>query len=217
MKYLFSNAFKSVRRQKKAYLFFSVQILLSFVIMFVFGSVASSLNIGIAEVEQDNTAHSIYLHEIRSDGKRTESRLYYNTTPMTYEDYLWIKENYGNSLSVSFAVSTHFTSLNGTMPIGFNALFVTDEYFFNCYENKEMLDFSKQKIILAPEGAEQLSNLGETGDPITERLRDFLAHSEYLQRKSRQSEHIYHHMVPKQGAGHRAFKQCNDSPHRALP
>ena len=178
MKYLFSNAFKNVRRQKKAYLFFSVQILLSFVIMFVFGSVASSLNIGIAEVEQDNTAHSIYLHEIRSDGKRTESRLYYNTTPMTYEDYLWIKENYGNSLSVSFAVSTHFTSLNGTMPIGFNALFVTDEYFFNCYENKEMLDFSKQKIILAPEGAEQLSNLGETGDPITERLRDFLDYAE---------------------------------------
>lgn len=178
MKYLFSNAFKNVRRQKKAYLFFSVQILLSFVIMFVFGSVASSLNSDIAEVEQDNTAHSIYLHEIRSDGERTESYLYYNTTPMTYEDYLWIKENYGNSLSVSFAVSTHFTSLNGTMPIGFNALFVTDEYFFNCYENKEMLDFSKQKIILAPEGAEQLSNLGETGDPITDRLRDFLDYAE---------------------------------------
>ncbi len=174
MKYLFSNAFKNVWRQKKSYILFSFQIFISFVMMLVFGSLASSLSMGIGELENDNTAHSIYLHEIRSKGDRTGELQYYNTSPMTYEDYSWIKENYGDVLSVSFAVRSHFTARDGENLVGFNALFVTEEYFRNSYENDEMLNFSEQKIILTPDGAEQMSNFDDPGDSINYRLQDFL-------------------------------------------
>lgn len=108
MKYLFSNAFKNVWRQKRSYILFSFQIFISFVMMLIFGSLASSLSVGIEELEDDNTAHSIYLYEVRSDGGESDGMLYYNTSPMAYEDYLWIKENYGDILSVSFAVRSAF-------------------------------------------------------------------------------------------------------------
>lgn len=173
MKYLFSNAFKNVLRQKKSYIFFSLQILISFVIMLVFGSVASSLNSDFGMMENDNTARSIYLDEIRSDGEREGSLLHYNSSPMTYEDYLWIKENYGDILSAAFALRSYFTALYNDGIAGFNALFVTDEYFRNAYENEKMLDFSEQKIIFAPEGTEQMRNLDDA-DGINERLQDFL-------------------------------------------
>lgn len=174
MKYLFSNAFKNVLRQKKSYIFFSLQILVSFVMMLVFGSLSSSLSVGIDELENDNTAHSIYLHEVRSEGDRSGGRLYYNISPMVYEDYLWIKENYSDILSVSFAVRSNFSALDDENPAGFSALFVTDEFFRNAYENDEMLNFSEQKIILAPEGTEQMTNFGDPGDNINYRLEDFL-------------------------------------------
>lgn len=177
MKYLFSNVFKNVWRQKKSYIFFSVQILVSFVMMFVFGSLASSLNMGIEELENDNTAHSIYLHEIRSKGERTGEMQYYNTFPMTYEDYLWIKKKYGDILSVSFAVRTHFSARRGENPVEFNSLFVTDEYFRNAFENDEMLNFSEKNIVLAPEGAEQMSNRNDSEKSINYRFHDFLTYA----------------------------------------
>lgn len=175
MKYLFLNALKNVWRSKKSYILFSFQILISFVMMLVFGSLASSLSVGAGEMDKDNTAHSIYLHEIRSEGDRNGGMLYYNTSPMTYEDYLWIKENYGDILSVSFAARSFFSALDNGNPVNFNVLFVTDEYFYNAYENDEMLDFSEQKIILAPEGTEKMSNFGENSDNINHRLQDFLS------------------------------------------
>lgn len=57
--------------------------------------------------------------------------------------------------------------------MSFNVLFVTDEYFRNAYENDKMLDFSRQKIILVPDGAEQMSNFDDLDD-INYRLQDFL-------------------------------------------
>lgn len=173
MKYLFSNAFKNVWRQKKSYILFSFQIFISFVMMLVFGSLASSLSVGIEELENDNTAHSIYLHEIRSEGNRNGGFQYYNTSPMTYEDYLWIKGNYDDILSVSFAVRSNFYAIESGKSLIFSVLFVTDEYFRNAYENNKMLDFSEQKIILAPEGAEQMSNFNNPGDSINYHLQDF--------------------------------------------
>lgn len=178
MRYLFSNALKNVLRQKKAYIFFAVQILISFVIMLVFGSLASSLHCEIGEMEKDNTAHSIYLSEVRSEGAREGGHQYYNSTEMTYEDYLWIKENYGDVLSVSFALHTYFHALDNGHPVSFDVLFVTDEYFRNAYENDEMLDFSSQKVILAPEGAERLSNRDDTESSINYHLADFLSLAE---------------------------------------
>lgn len=173
MKYLFSNAFKNVWRQKRSYILFSFQIFISFVMMLIFGSLASSLSVGIEELEDDNTAHSIYLYEVRSDGGESDGMLYYNTSPMVYEDYLWIKENYGDILSVSFAVRSAFFAREEEDLVSFNVLFVTDEYFRNAYENDKMLDFSRQKIILVPDGAEQMSNFADFDD-INHRLQDFL-------------------------------------------
>lgn len=174
MKYLFSNAFKNVVRQKKAYLFFSIQILISFVMMLAFGSIASSLSSDLGEIENDNTAHSIYFTEIRSEAERVGGLQYYNTSNMTYDDYLWIKENYGDILSVSFAVRTYIYALDDKGIVGFNALFVTDEYFRNAYENEEMLDFSEQKVLLVREGTEKMRNMDDA-ESMNSRAGDFLA------------------------------------------
>ena len=43
MSYLFINALKNISSQKKSYLFFSAQILIAFVLMFVFESIAFSV------------------------------------------------------------------------------------------------------------------------------------------------------------------------------
>ena len=172
MKYLFSNAFKNVWRQKKSYILFSFQIFISFVMMLVFGSLASSLSMGIGELENDNTAHSIYLHEIRSKGDRTGELQYYNTSPMTYEDYSWIKENYDDILSVSFAVPYLFNVYVDEDIVGLYALFVSDEYFRNAYERENLLNFSEQKIILVPDGTDKMRNLNwDIGDV---EFQDFL-------------------------------------------
>ncbi len=172
MKYLFSNAFKNVWRQKKSYILFSFQIFISFVMMLVFGSLATSLSMGIGELENDNTAHSIYLHEIRSKGDRTGELQYYNTSPMTYEDYSWIKENYDDILSVSFAVPYLFNVYVDEDIVGLYALFVSDEYFRNAYERENLLNFSEQKIILVPDGTDKMRNLNwDIGDV---EFQDFL-------------------------------------------
>lgn len=174
MKYLFSNAFKNVFRQKKAYLFFSIQIFISFVMMLAFGSIASSLSSDLGETENDNTAHSIYLVEIRSEAERVGGLQYYNTSNMTYDDYLWIKENYGDILSVSFAVRTYINALDDEGFADFHVLFVTDEYFRNAYENEEMLDFSEQKVLLVREGTEKMRNFDDPKN-MNSRAGDFFA------------------------------------------
>lgn len=172
MKYLLSNAFKNVFRQKKSYIFFSIQILISFIIMLVFGSLASSLSGSIDELNNDNTAHSIYFYEIRSDAYRTEGKQYYNSSWMSYDDYLWIKENYGDVLSVSFAVPYLFNVYVDEDIVGLYALFVSDEYFRNAYEREDLLNFSEQKIILVPDGTDKMRNLNwDIGDV---EFQDFL-------------------------------------------
>lgn len=172
MKYLFSNAFKNVWRQKKSYILFSFQIFISFVMMLVFGSLASSLSVGIEELENDNTAHSIYFFQVRSESYKSEGRQNYNSSWMSYDDYLWIKENYGDVLSVSFAVPYLFNVYVDEDIVGLNALFVTDEYFRNAYEREDLLNFSEQKIILVPDGTDKMRNLNwDIGDV---EFQDFL-------------------------------------------
>ncbi len=172
MKYLLSNAFKNVFRQKKSYIFFSIQILISFIIMLIFGSLASSLSGSIDELNNDNTAHSIYFYEVRSKSDKSEVGQHYNSSWMSYDDYLWIKENYGDVLSVSFAVPYLFNVYVDEDIVGLYALFVSDEYFRNAYERENLLNFSEQKIILVPDGTDKMRNLNwDIGDV---EFQDFL-------------------------------------------
>ena len=172
MKYLLSNAFKNVFRQKKSYIFFSIQILISFIIMLVFGSLASSLSGSIDELNNDNTAHSIYFFEVRSESNKSEGKQYYNSSWMSYDDYFWIKENYGDVLSVSFAVPYLFNVYVDEDIVGLYALFVSDEYFRNAYKREDLLNFSEQKIILVPDGTDKMRNLNwDIGDV---EFQDFL-------------------------------------------
>lgn len=172
MKYLLSNAFKNVFRQKKSYIFFSIQILISFIIMLIFGSLASSLSGSIDELNNDNTAHSIYFYEVRSKSDKSEVGQHYNSSWMSYDDYLWIKENYGDVLSVSFAVPYLFNVYVDEDIVGLYALFVSDEYFRNTYERENLLNFSEQKIILVPDGTDKMRNLNwDIGDV---EFQDFL-------------------------------------------
>lgn len=176
MKYLFSNAFKNVLRQKKAYLFFAFQILISFVIMLVFGSIASSFSVNLGNTKNDKTARTIYLDEIRSKGERTETVQHYNSSNMNYEDYLWIKENYSDVLSVSYATYHPFHFLaDGEHIASVKTLFVSDEYFRNAYENEEMLDFSEKKIIFAPDIIKTAQNFdSDFEDSLLNHLADFI-------------------------------------------
>ena len=168
MKYLFANALKNVWHQKKSYLFFSLQILAAFVIMLVFGSISLSLNRDYDQLKDDNTAKTFYLTMAPDrDSVYAGQNLGFN-----YDDYLWIKEQYGNILSVSFAVRHDFiTKLGGELQYVFG-LFVTDEFFRNSYESDEMKDFSEQKTILVPILLQSMNDL-EGSDEVS--IKHFLS------------------------------------------
>ena len=155
MKYLFSNALKNVWHQKKSYLFFSLQILAAFIIMLVFGSISSSLNRDYDQLRDDNTAKTFYL----SMAPDRNSVYAGQSLRFNYDDYQWIKEEYGGVLSVSLAIRHDFvTSLDGELEFVFG-LFVTDEFFRNAYESDEMKDFSGQKTILVPTMLQSMKDL----------------------------------------------------------
>jgi ABC-type antimicrobial peptide transport system permease subunit len=140
--------------------------------MLIFGSLASSLSGSIDELNNDNTAHSIYFYEVRSKSDKSEVGQHYNSSWMSYDDYLWIKENYGDVLSVSFAVPYLFNVYVDEDIVGLYALFVSDEYFRNAYERENLLNFSEQKIILVPDGTDKMRNLNwDIGDV---EFQDFL-------------------------------------------
>lgn len=178
MKYLISNALKNGWHQKKYYLFFSVQIFLSFVIMLTFGSVASSLSSDLNEIKKDNTAHSYYFCkqfdvnessfvETQEVTGQENIDLHFN-----YEDYCWIKNNYENILSVSLAARHYFTVRLDSGLEAVTALFVTDEYFRNAYEKDESFRFSQQKTVLIPHRSEEMQNFNLSTDDME--FQDFL-------------------------------------------
>lgn len=146
MKYLFSNSIKNIARQKKAYFLFSLEIFLSVTVMLVFGSISSSLNRDYNRLKRDNTSKTIYLYLLPQWG----SEFIGKDLSFTYDDYLWIKEKYGDVLSPCYMLRHNFlTSLDDNIEFVFG-LFVTDEYFVNCYEGRGMDNFSDQKLILTP-------------------------------------------------------------------
>lgn len=178
MKYLISNALKNGWHQKRYYSFFSVQIFLSFVIMLTFGSVASSLSSDLNEIKKDNTAHSYYfsmqLDVNMEPFSGTQEATGHGNADLFfhYEDYCWIKENFGNILSVSLAERYSFTvRLDGGLE-AVPVLFVTDEFFRNAYENDEFLHFSEQKTVLIPDRSEEMQNLNLNGSNME--FQDFL-------------------------------------------
>lgn len=155
MKYLFANALKNVWYQKKSYLFFSLQILAAFIIMLVFGSISSSLNRDYDNLKNDNTAKTFYL----SMAPDKNSVYAGKNLSFNYDDYQWIKKEYGSLLSVSLIMRYDFiTSLDGELKFVFG-LFVTDEFFRNSYESDEMKDFSGQRTILVPTLLQSMNDL----------------------------------------------------------
>ena len=160
MKNLFVNAVKNVRRQKISFLFFSLQILAAFVIMLVSGSISSSLNCDHDKLKDDNTAKTFYLSMAPDRNSAYAGR----NLSFDYDDYLWIKEQYGSILSASLALRYDFIiSLDGELQFVFG-LFVTDEFFRNSYESDEMKDFSVQKTILVPTRLQSMSDLQGSDD-----------------------------------------------------
>lgn len=178
MKYLISNALKNGWHQKRYYSFFSVQIFLSFVIMLTFGSVASSLSSDLNEIKKDNTAHSYYfsmqLDVNMEPFSGTQEATGHGNADLFFhnEDYCWIKENFGNILSVSLAERYSFTvRLDGGLE-AVPVLFVTDEFFRNAYENDKFFHFSEQKTVLIPDQSEEMQNLNLNGSNME--FQDFL-------------------------------------------
>lgn len=178
MKYLILNALKNVWHQKRYYLFFSIQIFISFVIMLIFGSVASSLSSDLNEIKKDNTAHSYYFC-MQSDmnmelfnGTQETSRYRNVELCFNYEDYCWIKKYFENILSVSLAARHYFTVRIDDGLEAVPALFVTDEFFRNAYEKDELLHFSEQKTVLIPNRSEEMQNLNLNTDNME--FQDFL-------------------------------------------
>lgn len=195
MKYLISNALKNGWHQKRYYLFFSVQIFLSFVIMLTFGSVASSLSSDLNEIKKDNTAHSYYfcmqfdVDESSFIGTQEVPEHRNADLCFHYEDYCWIKENFGNILSVSLAARHYFTvRLDGGLE-AVPALFVTDEYFRNAYEKDKLLRFSQQKTVLIPNRSEEMQNLNLSTDDME--FQDFLNNIKKDGYKTEKTESVF--------------------------
>ena len=67
MSYLFINALKNISSQKKSYLFFSAQILIAFVLMFVFESIAFSVSESLSLAENNPASHTYYFEMRRDD------------------------------------------------------------------------------------------------------------------------------------------------------
>lgn len=152
MKYLFTNSFKNIVRHKKVYFLFALEIFLSVTIMLVFGSISASLNRDYNELKRDNTAQSVYFELASEWGSEFVGK----DIRLTYDDYLWIKEKYGDILSACYVIRHNFlTSIDDNIQFVFG-FFVTDEYFFNCYEGKGTDNFSEQGLILTPSRLEEM-------------------------------------------------------------
>ncbi len=217
MSYLILNALKNIRSQKKSYIFFSVQILVAFVLMFVFGSIAESLKTNLGLTKADPAAHSYYFRmqtdysalsdeEIRKQQeefekiKEGQGEIYIEEDDdiseylssakitddyyLTYGDYQWIKDSFGDKISVSFSTNTQSMGVildpeldmnrtDGVIP-GYKKIpifFVTDGYFINNYYNENVKDFFSQKTAYLPD---RYDEMGDTVFDSDVQISEFL-------------------------------------------
>lgn len=232
MSYLFINALKNIRSQKKSYLFFSAQILIAFVLMLVFESIASSVSESLSEAENDPAAHTYYF-EMRPDDSAlsleerkelqekvdksknitdeiyedledledlTDDLSYFAVTEdydFTYEDYQWIKNRFGDEITVSLSACFNrmgviidpeldMNRTDGVVP-GYKNIpvfFVTDGYFTNNYLNEGIKNFSSEKTAFLPDRYEEMEDTVFT-DYV--QLSEFLG---WLKNKGYKTENI---------------------------
>lgn len=204
MSYLFINALKNISSQKKSYLFFSAQILIAFVLMFVFESIAFSVSESLSLAENDPASHTYYFEMRRDDsGLSLEERKelqektdkfkdivgeIYEVTEgdlsddfsdltinedydFTYDDYQWIKNRFGDEISVALSVCFNnmgviidpeldMNRTDGIVP-GYKNIpvfFVTDGYFLNNYRSENIKNFSSEKIAFLPDRYEKMKD-----------------------------------------------------------
>lgn len=166
MKYLITNALKNIFHRKASYIFFSIQILISFTIMLVFGSITLSLNADYDEISKDVTAHTYHLDlkmpsfdHMPTKEEQEASDAVLKAAAYDYDDYLWIKENYGHILSVSY--EKRYDGLivgNGEALQGLPVFFVTDEFFRNIYFSEEMRELFQKNTVIVPKGLESFTD-----------------------------------------------------------
>lgn len=228
MSYLFVNALKNIRSQKKSYLFFSAQILIAFVLMLVFESIASSVSKSLSHTENNPASHTYYFEmrrddsalsleerkelqektdkyinrtdEIYTEEDLTDDFSYFAVTEdygFTYEDYQWIKNRFGDEITVSLSAcfsrmgviidpELDMNRTDGVIP-GFKNIpvfFVTDGYFTNNYLNEEIKNFSSEKTVFLPDRYEEMEDTVFTNDV---QLSEFLV---WLKNKGYKTENI---------------------------
>ncbi len=228
MSYLFINALKNIRSQKKSYLFFSAQILIAFVLMLVFESIASSVSKSLSHTENNPASHTYYFEmrrddsalsleerkelqektdkyinrtdEIYTEEDLTDDFSYFAVTEdygFTYEDYQWIKNRFGDEITVSLSAcfsrmgviidpELDMNRTDGVFP-GFKYIrvfFVTDGYFTNNYLNEEIKNFSSEKTAFLPDRYEEMEDTVFTNDV---QLSEFLG---WLKNKGYKTENI---------------------------
>lgn len=174
-KYLIKNVLKNINVHKVAYIFFALQIAISFVILLIFTSISASVSADYDEIKNDVTSKSISFsledpyatQESASDMKKD--------TTIKYEDYKYLKSKYSDVLSVSYVYREVFSSFKDGEFTTAIAFFATDEFFYNGYYNPNIKNFETGNTIYAPTHfKEMIKNILNTTDSNINIFNTFL-------------------------------------------
>jgi len=140
-RYLAWLAWHRVRKNKKIYFLFAVQIFLTAVLIVVFSSISSAATQAYKKASEDVTSRVIQIQ--LPDQSLSE------------EDYQYIRDNYPDQLTASFVYRSNIqvwknnVSIEEAIPIAL--YYVSDEFFSINYPNENSRKFSLQHTIFVPD------------------------------------------------------------------